>query len=115
MDREPMCVVTLDEVMGCLVRPHTRCVEVGSSPIPVERWVIDQDLHGLPDSPSDAICFPAYDGETVHTDRMFHGLDVLINRGRGSEVFFEPIPKSPSQFPNILLLTFCLDAFVPVY
>ena len=80
--------------------------------IPVEGLVIDLGAHGLLNGPSDAMCLPAYYGEAVHTDRMSCGLAVLVD-WRGSEVFFEPIPKGPSQFPDILLLTFCLGAFVP--
>ena len=66
----------------------------------VEGWVIDQDVHSLLDGFSDAMCLPAYYGDTAHTDRMSLGLAVLIDGGGGNEVFFELIPKGPSQFPN---------------
>ena len=58
-----MCVVTLDEVMVCLLGPHPICAEVSI-------------------------------------------LEVSM--------FFEPIPKGPSQFPDVPLLTICFGVFVPV-
>ena len=82
--------------------------------IPIEGLVIDPDVHSLFDGPSDGMYLPAYDGEIIQTDRMSHGLAMLINGGAGSEVFFEPIPNGPSQIPDILLLRFFLGAFVPV-
>ena len=75
--------------------------------------VIDLNIHGLLDSPGDAICLPAYDGEAIHADKMSHGLAVLVDREGGSEVFFEPVLKGPSWFPYVLL-AICLGAFVPV-
>ena len=75
--------------------------------------MINTDEHGLLDRPGD-VCLPAYYGETVHTVGMSCGLAMLVGMGRGSEVLFEPIPKGPSQFCDIILLTLCLDAFVPV-
>ena len=72
------------------------------------------DEHGLLNGPGDTMCLPPCYGKTVHTEGMSHGLAVLVE-GRGkSKVFFEPIPKSPSQFLNILLLTIHLGIFVPV-
>ena len=50
--------------------------------VPVEGWVINSDVHGLPDGPSGAICLPSYDGEAGHTDGMSHGLAVLVGWGR---------------------------------
>ena len=64
--------------------------------------------------PSDAMFLPAYYGEAVHTDKMSCGPAVLIDGRGGSKVFFEPIPKGLSRFTDILLLTFCLGAFVPL-
>ena len=50
------------------------------------------------DGPINAINLPAYDGEVVHTDRMSHGLALLID-GRGdSDVSFEPFPNGPMVF-----------------
>ena len=79
---------------------------------PVEEWIIDPDVHGLLDGRSDVMCLSAYNGEAVHTDRMCHCLAVLIGGRGGSEVFIESIPKDPSQFPDIFLLTLHLGAFV---
>ena len=45
------------------------------------------DEHGLLDTPDDAMCLPAYYGEIVHTDGMFHGLPMLVDGKGGSEVF----------------------------
>ena len=69
----------LDEVMMCLVGPHPTYVEVVLSHVPVEGWVINSDVHGLPDGPSGARYLPAYDSQAVHSDRMSHGLAVLID------------------------------------
>ena len=66
--------------------------------IPLEVWVIDLDVHGLLDGPSDDICLPAYNNETVNTDKMSNGLVVLVDGGGDSEMFFEPIPKGLSNF-----------------
>ena len=55
---------TLDEVLGALVGLH-----------PIFH---DPDVHGLIDGPSDVLCLSAYNGESVHTDRMSHGMAVLI-------------------------------------
>ena len=83
--------------------------------IPVEGWVIDPDVHGLLDGSSDTMCLPAYNNETVHTVRMPHGLALLEDEVVGFEMFFEPLPKDPFQFADILLLLpFCLGASVPV-
>ena len=58
--------------MWMLVLPH----------VPVEGWVINSDVNGPPDGPSGVMCLPAYDGEAVYTDRIFHGLAVLVDVGR---------------------------------
>ena len=109
------CVVTLDEVMGVSLQdliPYMQ--KLVFSYIPVEGWMIDLDLHGLLDGPSDAMCLPSYNKETVCTDRMSHVMAVLVDGGGGSEMFFEHILKGLSWFPHILLLTFCMSPFVPV-
>ena len=49
--------------------------------LPVEGWVINSDVHGLPDGPSGAMCLPGYDAEIVHTDTMSHGLAVMVDGG----------------------------------
>ena len=51
------------------------------SHVPVEGWVINSDVHGFPDGPSGARYLPAYDSKAVHSDRMSHGLAVLIDGG----------------------------------
>ena len=49
--------------------------------VPVKGWVINSDVHGFCDGPSGAMCFPAYDGEAVHTDRMSLELAMLVDGG----------------------------------
>ena len=84
------------------------------SNVSVEGWAIDLDIHGLLDGPGGATCLPAYDGEAAHTGRISCGLAMLLDGGGGFYMFFEPFPKGPSQLPDVLLLTICLGAFVPV-
>ena len=55
--------------------------------VPVEGWVIDMDKHHLLDGPGDAVCFPAYSGESVHTDGVSCRLAVMVNGGGGSKLF----------------------------
>ena len=68
----------------------------------------------VPDGPGGTMYLPVYDGEAIHTDRMSYGLGVLVDGGGTSYKFFEPFPKGPSQFPNVLLQTICLGTFIPV-
>ena len=48
-----------------------------------EGWVIDSDVHGLPDGSGGAMCLCTYDGETVYTGSMSHGLVMLVDGGGG--------------------------------
>ena len=70
--------------MVCFVRSHPIYVDVGFSFALAKGWVIDLDVHGLLDGPSDTMCLPAYDGEAVHTDGISHGQAVLVDQGGGS-------------------------------
>ena len=36
---------------------------------------------------------------------------MLVDRGWGPQMFLKPVPKGPSQFPNMFLLTAHLGAF----
>ena len=39
------------------------------------------------------------------------GVAVLVDRGRGLEMFFEPVPKCPTRFSNLFFGAVCMWAF----
>ena len=82
------------------------------SRVPVEGWVIDLNEHGPLDGPSNTV---HHNGKAVLIDRMSFRLAVLVNGGGSSLVFPKPVPKAPSQFPNIFFLMACLGAFELAY
>ena len=83
--------------------------------VPAEGWVIDSNEHGLLDGPSDIVHFSAHNEKTVLIDMISCRLTELINGVGGSMVFLKHVSKDSSQFPNVFILTVCLDAFEPVY
>ena len=82
--------------------------------VPVQGWIIDPKVHGLLDSPSGVVCLPAQYGEIVQTDSMPRGVTMIIDGGRGLEMFFHPFPKSPCRLPYILLVAIHLVTHIPV-
>ena len=58
---------------------------------------------------------PAYHDEAIHAGKISHDLAMLVDGEGGPELFFEPFPKGPSQFPYVLLFAICLAVFVPVH
>ena len=52
-----------------------------------EGWVIDPDVNGLLNGPSDAMCLTAYYSESLYTDRMLYGPAVLIDGRRSHRLW----------------------------
>ena len=96
-----MTIVLLLEVEG-RVSCRTSSWMWGSWYFPkflVEGWVIDTDEHGLLDGPGDAMYFPAYNGEAVHTDKVSCRVTVLVNREGALWCSFSLFPKVLPDFP----------------
>ena len=67
--------------------------------VPVKEWIIDHDVHGLLYGPSDVAHLPTYYEKAVQTDVMTRHVAMVINGGRGTEVFLEPFLEDPCRFP----------------
>ena len=80
----------------------------------IEGWVIDPYEHGLLDGPGNAVHLPIINGQTVHTDAMPQGITMFIDWEGVPEVFLKPVPKGPSQFPNVFPPTTYLGALKPI-
>ena len=61
--------------------------------VPINRWIIDPDMHDLLDGPGDVVCLPTHCGEIVQTNAMTTDVTMDINGGRGPEMFLEPVSK----------------------
>ena len=83
--------------------------------VPIQRWVIGPDVHGLLDDPGCALCLPVDDVKTVRAYGMSCGTGMLMDGGRGPEVFFESVLKGSASLTNILLRTVDGWALVLVY
>ena len=68
----------------------------------VQRRVIGPDKYGFCDV-SCALCLPMDYAETVCADWVSCGACMLMDRGWGPEMFFEPIPKCSASLSNVLL------------
>ena len=73
--------------------------------IPIYRWVIGPDVHGLLDVPGCALCLLMYYVETVRVNRMSHGTGMPVDGGRDPAMFFEPVPQGSASLTYIPLRT----------
>ena len=74
----------------------------------------------LLDGSCDVVCLPTHNGEVVHPGVMISGVEMVIDKERGSEMFLEPFPKvlagSPmySSLHSTLSLTTLLCDAMPI-
>ena len=79
------------------------------------KWlIINLDVHGLLDGPTDVAQLPSHYGEIVHTATMLRGVTMVIYLASCPEMFFQSFLKSPSRLPHAFFLTIHLNAFLPV-
>ena len=73
------------------------CGTLDPANVPIEGWIIDPDVHGLLDGPSDLVylLYPLW--RTCPFSVMICGVGMTIDGGRGPEMFLEPFPKDPLQ------------------
>ena len=84
--------------------PHVGQLDFAN--VPIKGWIIDPDVHGLPDGPLDVVCLSTHYGKVVHTDIMTCGASMVIGGREGLKIFPELFPKSPCRFPYVFLITF---------
>ena len=81
--------------------------------VPVERWIIDPDVHGLLDDSCDVVHLPTYSA-VVHPGMMICVVGMVIDGGRSLEMFLEPFPRSPCILSSVLLIIIHPVTLVPV-
>ena len=82
--------------------------------ISVKGLIIDPDVQGLLFGPSDILHLSNNYGKVVHTDVITRDVAMVIDGGRGHEVFLQPFPKSLCRFPYVLIITIQLVTVLPV-
>ena len=55
--------------------------------VPIEEWIIDPDVYGLPDGFMTLYASPAYSGKVFHPGVMTFGAVMVIAGGRNPEMF----------------------------
>ena len=60
------------------------------------------------------ICSPLLSNDVVHLPTHNGDVDMVMDRGRGTEVFLESFSKSSFRLPYVLLITFQFDTLIPV-
>ena len=77
--------------------------------------IIHPDVHGLLDDSWDVLQLLTQNGEVFHPSIMTCNFGMVIDWGRGSEIFFDPFPKGPYKFCYALLITLTPVTLIPVY
>ena len=65
--------------------PHVGQLEIAN--VPVKGWIIDHDVYGLLYGSSDVVHLPTHCGKVVYTDVMTRDAAMVIDGGRGPEIF----------------------------
>ena len=65
--------------------------------------------------PHEAVILPPHYTEVIQCSGMTSDVTVVINQGRGLQMFSQPLSKCPCWFSYILLITFQPLTLVPVY
>ena len=82
--------------------------------VPTQGWIIDPDVYGLLDGPCNVVFLPTHNGEVVHLGVMTGSVGMVIDGGRGCDMFLEPFPKGSCRLPYVLLITFQCVIVVPL-
>ena len=57
--------------------------------VPIKRWMIDPDVHGLLEGPTGVVCLLADYGNVVHINAMPRGVTMVIGGVRDPEILFQ--------------------------
>ena len=66
--------------------------------------LFDPEVHGFLGGSCDVVFLPINNGEVVQPDVMTCDVGMVIDRGRGPEMFLEPFLKGPCRFLYVLLI-----------
>ena len=83
--------------------------------VSIQWWIIDHYVYSFFYQPHEVVILPPHYTEVIQCSDMTCDVTVVINQGRGLEMFSEPLSKHPCWFSYILLFTFQPVTLVPIY